>query len=276
VQTVRLFLLLPAVWLAFFAHAGAATEVPCRIASGLVFVEVRAPGRACALQFLLDTGAGESVIDARCAAGLGLKAGRSRAVLGVHSTTIARQFSGFGGRVGGLPLPGALLGLDLSAVSAACGQPIDGILGLDFLRQHLVQIEYASARVRFYRRGEMRPAGEAFPLVRRNDALCVRVEVDGAPRLLRLDTGCDSPLQIVASSGLGTNGEGASVAAGARAPRHGRATLALGSLRFPNIEAGIHPRPLFPGEDGLLGNGVLSRFTLTIDAAGRRLFLARH
>jgi hypothetical protein len=44
---------------------------------------------------------------------------------------------------------------------------------------------------------------------------------------------------------------------------------------LPGIESGWHDARFFPGEDGLLGNGVLSRFTVTVDATGRRLYLAK-
>ena len=40
-----------------------------------------------------------------------------------------------------------------------------------------------------------------------------------------------------------------------------------------SIEIGVHPQQIFSGERGLLGNGLLSQFRVTIDSPGRRLIL---
>jgi hypothetical protein len=48
----------------------------------------------------------------------------------------------------------------------------------------------------------------------------------------------------------------------------------LGNQHFPSVPTGLHSTPIFTGEFGLLGNGLLSRFSkVTIDAKSGRLFL---
>jgi hypothetical protein len=49
----------------------------------------------------------------------------------------------------------------------------------------------------------------------------------------------------------------------------------LGNVRFDEIPTGIHRQEIFPGEQGLLGNELLSRFKLTVDAIDRRVILER-
>jgi hypothetical protein len=41
------------------------------------------------------------------------------------------------------------------------------------------------------------------------------------------------------------------------------------------VKTGLHDSPIFAGEAGLLGNGILSHFCLTVDTAKSRIFLRR-
>jgi len=50
----------------------------------------------------------------------------------------------------------------------------------------------------------------------------------------------------------------------------------LGALRLADIPTGLHETPIFEGEAGLLGNGLLSRFTVTFDVAKKQLLLGRN
>ena len=51
-------------------------------------------------------------------------------------------------------------------------------------------------------------------------------------------------------------------------------TLTLGSVRFEAVPTDLQGKAIFPGEKGLLGNGVLSRFqTVTIDTKRKEVIL---
>lgn len=54
--------------------------------------------------------------------------------------------------------------------------------------------------------------------------------------------------------------------------------MGIGEHAFEKVPTGLHQTAIFPGEAGLLGNGLLSRFsTVTIDAkAGRVILGERH
>ena len=54
----------------------------------------------------------------------------------------------------------------------------------------------------------------------------------------------------------------------------GPASVRLGDQVFDPIQTGWHSKPIFAGENGLLGNGLLSRFSrVTIDAKAGKLIL---
>ena len=48
-----------------------------------------------------------------------------------------------------------------------------------------------------------------------------------------------------------------------------------GAERVSSVKTGVHAQPIFPGEAGLIGNGLLSQFQVTVDIPGSRLLLPR-
>ena len=105
--------------------------------------------------------------------------------------------------------------------------------------------------------------GESLPLARRNGCFCAKVGVDGGePGWMRVDTGCDSAMEWVTPPGD---------AAGKRM----RAQVRLGTITLPAVEIGRHAEPFFTGERGLIGNGLLARFCVTLDASRKQLILSQ-
>ena len=68
---------------------------------------------------------------------------------------------------------------------------------------------------------------------------------------------------------------GTSVGAAAGSRAHIQTDVLLGSERLPSVKTGVHQQPIFSGEAGLLGNGLLSQFRVTVDAGKSRLLLDR-
>jgi hypothetical protein len=52
-----------------------------------------------------------------------------------------------------------------------------------------------------------------------------------------------------------------------------REEVRVGTIDLANLPVKIRAREIFPGEAGLLGNGALSRYRVTIDGIGKRLVL---
>jgi hypothetical protein len=240
----------------------------------MVWLKVEAHGQS--LNFLLDSGAGASVLDAAAARRFGAKLGACETVQGTEGRCTAYRVHDLAATVGGTPLPRSILALDLSSVSRACGRRIDGLLGLDFFRGRIVQIDYAAQKVRLFARYETFDLrGETLPLARRNGALCVRVSVnDHASEWMRLDTGCSAALEWVASEAKLRHRGPTSIAASAGLPHSIHTEMKIGNEQFSAVKTGLRDKPMFPGEAGLLGNGLLSHFRVTMDA-DRSLVLLR-
>jgi hypothetical protein len=276
VQLFRLVATIAAVLLFAVRNVSAATEVPFEYADGMIWVKVSVAGYNSPLNFLLDSGAGASVIDLAAARRLGVKLDHPENVQGVAGRATAYRVNDFIASTGSVSTPQSMLALDLSGVSAGMHQRIDGLLGADFFRGHIVQLDYAVQKLRLLGRGELNTeAGEVLRLATRNDAMCVRVGVAGNPaEWMRVDTGCNRALECA----VGTKSKmfaGISIGISSGSTRQISADVQLGSHRLHAIPVGVHSRPMFPGEAGLLGNGLLSKFTVTIDAAKGRLLLAK-
>jgi len=238
---------------------GARADIPFEFHDGLVWVKVETPGRS--FHFVLDSGAGSSLLNLQTAAALGLKMGRAVSVLGVGSRDGARYVEGFEGKLCDVPLGSSMLVMDLSVPSRACGRTIDGLIGADFFRGRIVEIDFKKRLIRLVEHSEADAPG-SLRIIDRNGAFCVPIEVNGGkPAWVRLDTGCNTALQFVIDR------HGAAGCAGAGEVR-------LGAERLDGVKIGLHQREIFPGESGLLGTGILSKFKVTIDLKANRLLLA--
>ncbi len=273
-----LFTLIAFLVLLLADRGQAAIEVPFEHRDGLIWIRVSVAGRAEPLRFLLDSGAGVSVIDLRAARQLGQKLDAPQTIRGIGGRSLAFRVAGLEMNLAGIALPKPRLALDLSAVSAGCGRRIDGLLGADFIREHIVQIDFRAERIRLLSRQELpAKACAVMPLVPRGDALCVRLAVnDQPPAWVRVDTGCDSALEWLVARHSQPSQTGISIAAGPGSRGRVPTTVQLGALQLAAVPTGLHATPIFPGESGLLGNGLLARFTVTFDTAKQRLLLARN
>ncbi len=261
---------------AFSTHTAASTDAPCRFEDGMIWLKV-STAQDRSLNFLLDTGASATVIDLQAAHRLGLALGPAQAVQGVHTQGTAYPVRGFSASVAGLPLPRNILALDLSRVSAGCHHSIDGLIGADFLHDHDIEVDTAIDRVRLLEPAEIQTSGcEILYVSIRNGAPCVRASVGKAPAdWMRVDTGCNSAAEWVASSKLAQKAAGASIGLATASRQTVETSIQLGAQEISGMKVGLHTQPIFAGESGLLGTGVLSRFKVTLDLRGHRLLLAK-
>ena len=260
------------------AETGGSTpcEFPLKFRDGLLWVEVHAPQSARPLNFLVDSGASVSVLNSSTARQLGLALGPKVRVKGVRATLTGNWPVHLTAKAETVELPDEYLALNLSKLSAACSGLVDGLLGADFFRDRIVQIDYAAQKLRLL---EIPPQNETttmLPMQIRHCGLRLQLSVNGhKPQWVRLDTGCATALQWVTTT---VKSESYTTR-----PAVGLAELSipqtmvnvsLGGQQVSNVPAGLHRRAIFPGESGLLGNGLLSRFgVVTIDAkAGRLMF----
>lgn len=272
-----------AFWFCFVIFGGAQvaltaplTVIPFEYREGLLWVQVQVPQTTRPLNFILDTGADVSVINTGTAKALRLKTGNWIRVQGVHATMTGHWPARLTAKAGDLVLPSEYLALDLRKLARSCGRPLDGLLGADFVRGRVVQIDFASHQIRFPDEVSLAASDTMVPLELRRNSLCVSIGVNGAKnQWVRLDTGCATALQWVTSD-IKTSSQSGKPAIGLTrlAIPQAETTVFLGGMRFEQVPTGIHRNAIFGGEAGLLGNGLLSRFkTVTIDTQSARLIL---
>lgn len=253
-----------------------ATEFPFEFREGLLWVEVKVPPAERSLNFLVDTGAGVSVLNLRTAKRLNLKLGRKVAVQGVGTTLTGYRVERLSAQVGEVQLPKEYLALDLDKFSASCERPVDGLIGADFFRNRVVQIDFAAQKIRLLQSGSALPSGEILPLQLRSCGMRMPVNVNSQPRQwVRLDTGCASALQwVTATVPPEQCTRRMAIGLAEISISQTDTTVGIGKLEFQQVPTGLHREAIFPGEAGLLGNALLARFsTVTIDAKASRLIL---
>jgi hypothetical protein len=255
---------------------GGGPAFPFELREGLLWVQVRTPEVAEPLNFLLDTGAGVSVLNLATARKLGLKLGQEVSVQGVGASAVGYWPESLTAQAGEISLPGKYLAVDLSELSGACKCRVDGLIGADFFCGRAVQIDFVTRQARIVQSGSVEPGQEIIPLKVHKGAMGVAARINGVTtRWLRLDTGCASPLQWVDAKHF-TRATAPQVAVALSPISVGttETTVQLGHHVFGAVQTGLHDKPIFPGESGLLGNGLLSRFSsVTIDLPAARLLV---
>jgi len=185
------------------AASASLSEFPFEFREGLLWIKVSVPQSKAPLNFLVDTGAGVSVINLSKAKRIGLKFGRKVMVQGVETVLTGYWQERMSAKVVDVELPREYLSVDLDKLSSSCERPVDGLVGADFFRGRVVQIDFDAHKIRLLKPDKNRRSDEALPLQLRPCGMRVPISVDGHKRQwVRLDTGCATAFQWVTSLGL--------------------------------------------------------------------------
>jgi predicted aspartyl protease len=245
------------------------------------------------LSFLLDTGAGGSFLDLGRARAAGLRlasqfaatgAGPGSSAAGVLqrpiTVTIPGEPDGVTAQVGAV--------LDLADIAAHAGRDIDGVIGADFIRQFVLEIDYEHRRLRLHDPGAFTYTGlgivvpltfkNQFPMVRAalrlpdESSLAVSCILDVGSSLA---VGITQPvaernrlaerLQATEPMSVGRGAGGATQSRVARLPE-----IAIGAVRVANPVATLAQAGSGVMSSGTLfdvniGGGVMRRFTMVFD-----------
>ena len=204
---------------------------------------------------------------------LGLSFDEPVRVRSVESTMTGFWTQGLSATANGMALPDDFLTLDLSKLSHACKQPVDGLIGADFIKGRIVQIDFEAQKIRLLKAENLLSATDSpslvLPLEVRRSGMCASASINGGtPQRFRVDTGCATALQWVTTSvPLKQCARKVAIGLAKLNIPQTQTTVSLGGQTFSNVPTGLHRKAIFKGEAGLLGNGLLSRFkTVTLDA----------
>lgn len=265
-----------------------AYELPFEVIGSLILVEAKINGKPAKL--ILDTCAGISLITPDAAKKFETGGGFPMTIGGAGET--ARQAKMVrltslecGGR-SAAGQPAVILDLP-----AGGGKKADGILGMPFLAQYVLKIDYDKKRVHFLSPGAPTPKDAAtLPLIRRFGLPEVDADIDGLKGRVRLDTGYGgtftftSPtvareklkekytkrVESVTGQGLG----GASVGEAVRVSNFSMAGQSLSGV-VANLSADKAGALADADTIGLVGGETLARFVVTFDFPAGKLHLQK-
>lgn len=281
------------------APRDAARECPFEITSNKPFVQVRVGGSG-PQWFILDSGcSGGSVIERSCAVRLKLQTvnGDTRHMgagsgVDVRLATTRDVTLHVAGDTLGAP---AFRVLSLAHVAPFEGRRIDGLLGEDFLRRHVVVIDYATRRLRI-----LDPAGYAPPAGAIAVPLSLETGLAVANGSITAPGGEPIPCRLIVDTGvrttvvlfhpfslehglLGAGGRAFTATVGGGLGGESRGDVArlerleLGAFAFQRPTAvysrdttGVFASGAF---DGIVGGGLLRRCRVTFDYPRDRLLL---
>ena len=278
-------------------HATAPLESPFAFLHNQIVLTASAGGEG-PLNFILDTGTRDSVVDEGVAERLALALGASTQVTGAGSGRATGRTATLPElRIGELSVAKLRVTvIDLSGISRSLGRHLDGVLGFGFLEQRILQIDYFHRSIRFLT--EFAPPGDSesgYSFAMQFGAESVlpvldQFYVNGRRLPVTLDTGSSLGLTLFprAVKALGLESyasEGAALQAsgylGEVQMAKGWVTSArLGSVDLGAIETAYVKRGLGDREDperrgGNLGNALLQDFLVTLDYRNRLVTIER-
>ena len=272
--------------------ARAVARIPIELSGNEIFLQLRVNGSE-PLWFGLDTGAGSTVVNTTAAEALGLEMEGGRQSRGAGGLVSSSTVRGVRLDIGGARLEGlAVSAIALTSMENAMGHRMDGILGYEFFRRYVVELDYEGLLVSLYEpagfeyagRGESLPLSFALnhPYVRAKVSMPGREPVEGK---FVLDTGSNLPLILidpfVRKNGLAESltktlkvtGRGVGGEVAMPVGRTGR--LQLGSYSLENPVTSFPQTGWFAhdGAAGNIGGAILRRFKVTFDYSRSRMFI---
>jgi predicted aspartyl protease len=165
-------------------------EIPFELVFGYLAVLNGSIGSLHGLKFILDTGSTHSVVSRKIADGLALSRSAGKVINVEKSVTTewAMLPELEVGPVRAKQVPVMVMDLDYFH---SLGTHVDGVIGLDLLRQNSFSIDFTDHRVRF---GRMAAGRHSVPMQSDQESLKVEVHVNGQPTHMILDSGAPGPM----------------------------------------------------------------------------------
>jgi len=275
-----------------FTRGHGTTKIPFQYKYNHIFIPARIAGYDRDLLFLLDSGASMTVVDSSIAAAMHLANGGTMpgaGAGGMANFSLTR-------------IPGLTIGDIEFSEQTAISFPISGllrtfeeteiggVLGYDFLSRFVTRIDYEHGVLSFFEPDSFpRPVGATVveaPLL--HNLFSLRAALDGVKSSFFLDTGANSSLLHGAFADSTELAKGRRTLAMAIRGAGGEETASL--CRFDSLVVGgvTIMRPVLAitrgkkgisvleNVDGVIGNDILERFTVTLDYRAQRVLLERN
>jgi clan AA aspartic protease (TIGR02281 family) len=258
-------------------------EVPFTFLEDEIIVEAKINGKP--LRMLLDTGADVCIINRAVATRIGLKFSPKPVRLRGIGMGMAQAYTS---KIQQLEI-GAISGKDLFALVTETtpkigDRAVDGIIGFEFLKDKIFQVDYAGAMLRFYSAAPYRKTDAqsgrravlTFRLREKRDMPVIdAVMVNGKTVVIGIDTGSDSGLVLFpdALKMLGISSDTKALKTrvsfgygGIALTKIGRIEdFSIGGLNLQGMEAEFAMSSWGGKEGGQMGNKVLKNFVVTFD-----------
>jgi len=277
-----------------FASGQSALKIPFDLSHNIVFVKAQL-NNSQPLWFIFDTGASSSVVNARLAKELGLRVKGKEKGMATGGPIDAELIPGVS-----LSLPGVsvfnqtMASVPLDSLAPALGRAIDGIIGYDFIKRFVVEVDYGAGRMNLHGPSSYKysNSGTVFPitLINGKPFVSARITPKGHESIegrFMIDTGSDGALGVnvpfvqahqllkSASQGSAANSGGVggiskSITVRVENIQLGRFIISNPLVSFSQATEGSEMRADY---DGVLGGEIFRRFTLVLDYSRRRITL---
>ncbi|MFN2480714.1 MAG: aspartyl protease family protein [Pyrinomonadaceae bacterium] len=277
-----------------FAKGRSALKIPIELVNNLVFVRTRVNNSA-PLWFILDTGASATIINERVAKELGLRSGRREKGTGTGGEIEVGMIDGVSLSMTGATVTDQTVGaFPLDMFAPIAGRQVGGIIGYDFIKEFVIEIDYAASLLNLYEPAGYvyRGAGEIVPvnLIERKPwvrAALVVSERQSFEGTFEIDTGGDGVMvvstpfvkkhrldELIANRRAGNSGGAGGMIGSSDARvagvRLGRFTLDRPIVTLIQARSGEYATEKF---DGVIGGEFFRRFKLIVDYSRRRVIL---
>jgi len=272
-------------------------SIPFKLVRNLVIVQLRINSKG-PFNFVMDTGVGGMVItDPDLLDSIGITTKRSIKLYGLggqdYEAYVIPHIQVRMPNISSFLMQAALLKNDPFGLSAYAGMPVHGLLGYDFFNSLAVRFNFTDSTMVVSRPENMRllKKGIKIPITieDKKPYLVANIKMpDGkmvASKLI-IDLGAGHPLSLehlVQQNGMPVNFVAANLGMGLTGPVNGYisrvAEIELGKYKLKNVitsfpdmaylktQVNVTPR------DGNLGIGLLKRFTIVLDYAGKAMYI---
>lgn len=277
-----------------FASGQSALKIPFELSNNLVLLQAQV-NVSQPLWFIFDTGANASIIDAQLVKELKLRAGRKAQGSASGGAIEAELIPGVS-----LALPGVkvfnqtVAALPINGISPMFGKSIGGIIGYDFLKQFVVEVDYDAKVMNLFAPAgyEYRRSGDIVPIkfINKKPFVIGKLKLEGRDAIagtFMIDTGANEAMTVnspfvranqilksltrIKQANLGGLGGAAkSITARVENIQLGRFVIIKPLVSFSQAAEGSDALANYAG---VLGGEIFRRFTLILDYSRQRIIL---